>query len=99
MLYVVKRRTEESIATSTPTDKPEIASKQSMYLADAAWHPSVPQTPRGLAALLSSLYLFAHSVAQKEVAGEQKVLALVYAIFRFPPAVRTREPSHYASQL
>ncbi|KAJ7446553.1 hypothetical protein FB451DRAFT_1412223 [Mycena latifolia] len=88
LLYAVKRRTEVPDASSA-SDKREIASKQSMYLADAAWHPSVPQTPRGIAALLSSLYLLAHSVAQKNIAGEQKVLALAYAIFRFPPAVRT----------
>ncbi|KAJ7714801.1 hypothetical protein B0H16DRAFT_514129 [Mycena metata] len=86
LLYAVKRRIE---VAETPSDKRSIVSKQSMYLADAAWHPSVPQTPRGMAALLSSLYLLAHSVGQTGVAGEQKVLALVYTLFRFPPAVRT----------
>ncbi|KAJ6518100.1 hypothetical protein C8R47DRAFT_1086007, partial [Mycena vitilis] len=85
LLYAVKRHTE----IPDPPEKRDIVSKQSMYLADAAWHPAVPQTPRGMSALLSSLYLLAHSVAQKGVAGEQKVLALVYAQLRFPPAVRT----------
>lgn len=70
-------------------EKRGTVSKESMYLNDAAWHPSVAQTPRGMAALLSSLYLFAHSVAQKGVAAEQKVLALAYAALRFPPAIRT----------
>ncbi|KAJ6599756.1 hypothetical protein DFH09DRAFT_1503902 [Mycena vulgaris] len=84
VLYVVKRQTGNAIP-----DKRVTASKQSMYLEDPAWHPSVPQTPRGIAVLLSSLYLLAHSVAQKGVAAEQKVLALAYAIFRFPPAIRT----------
>jgi hypothetical protein len=37
LLYAVKRRTEETSTASTPTDKPDIASKQSMYLTDAAW--------------------------------------------------------------
>lgn len=64
-------------------------SKESMFLDDAAWQPSVEQTTRGMAALLSSLYLFAHSVAQKGVAAEQKVLAAAYAVLRFPPAIRT----------
>ncbi|KAJ6599763.1 hypothetical protein DFH09DRAFT_626245 [Mycena vulgaris] len=87
LLYAVKRRMAN--ADAALPDKRGTVSKESMYLEDPAWHPSVPQTPRGISALLSSLYLFSHSVAQKGVAGEQKVLALAYAIFRFPPAIRT----------
>ncbi|KAJ7739067.1 hypothetical protein DFH07DRAFT_840632 [Mycena maculata] len=87
-LYAVKR------TTLRPDVAPEsakrgVVSKESMFLDDAAWQPRVAQTPRGMAALLSSLYLFAHSVAQKGVAVEQRVLALAYAVLRFPPAVRT----------
>ncbi|KAJ6627692.1 hypothetical protein B0H10DRAFT_1905503 [Mycena sp. CBHHK59/15] len=85
VLYAVQRRndpTEDSTKCGT-------VSKQSAYLADAAWHPSVAQTPRGIAALLASLYLLAHAVAQKGAAAEQKVLAVANALWRFPPAVRT----------
>ncbi|KAJ7472928.1 hypothetical protein B0H11DRAFT_1919124 [Mycena galericulata] len=87
VLYAVKRRLPE--ISDREAARQKLASKQSMYLADPAWHPSIPQTARGMAALLSSLYLLAHSVAQKQEAGEQKVLALAYIILRFPPAVRT----------
>ncbi|KAJ7155009.1 hypothetical protein C8R46DRAFT_1226970 [Mycena filopes] len=85
VLYVVKRR----VQNAEDNGKRGTASKETMYLADAAWHPSVPQTPRGIAALLSSLYVFAHSVAQKGSVGEQRVLALAFAVLRFPPAIRT----------
>ncbi|KAJ6529353.1 hypothetical protein B0H19DRAFT_1274384 [Mycena capillaripes] len=64
-------------------------SKESMYLADAEWYSSVAQTPRGIAALLSSLYFFAYSIALKGPAAEQRVFALAYAVLRFPPAIRT----------
>jgi hypothetical protein len=63
-------------------------SKQSTYLADDAWQPSVTQTPRGMAALLSSLYVLATSVSCKGVTAENNVLSALYAITRFPPAVR-----------
>ncbi|KAJ7148093.1 hypothetical protein C8R43DRAFT_1108121 [Mycena crocata] len=89
ILYVVERRAEAATAPAVSDKRATTVSKQSMYLEGNAWHPSVPQTPRGIAALLSSLYLFAHAVAQTGVAGEQKVLALAYAVLRFPPAIRT----------
>ncbi|KAJ7737751.1 hypothetical protein B0H16DRAFT_103670 [Mycena metata] len=89
VLYVVKRRGDSVDDTSSDNAKRGTVSKETTYLADAAWHPSVPQTPRGIAALLSSLYVFAHSCAQKGVAGERRVLALAYAVLRFPPAIRT----------
>jgi hypothetical protein len=88
----VQRKIDSTDSTEIPEKRGTVSnSKESMYLADAAWHPSVPQTPRGIAALLSSLYLFAHSVAQKGVIGERRVLALAYAVLRFPPAIRTRK--------
>lgn len=90
VLYAVKRKIDGDAAAPT-TDKPATVSKQSMYLTDAAWHPSIPQTPRGIAALLSSLYLFAHSVPQNGAGAEARVLALAYAVLRFPPAIRTCE--------
>ncbi|KAJ7106228.1 hypothetical protein C8R44DRAFT_805910 [Mycena epipterygia] len=89
LLYAVKRKIGTAVTAPGSEKQRGTVSKESMYLTDDAWHPSVPQTPRGIAALLSSLYLFAHSVAQKGVAAEQKVLAVAYAIFRFPPAIRT----------
>ncbi|KAJ7648948.1 hypothetical protein DFH06DRAFT_1300213, partial [Mycena polygramma] len=85
VLYAVKR----TMGDAAISDKRRTVSKESMYLADAAWHPSIVQSPRGMAALLSSLYLFAHSVAQKCAAAEQRALALAYAMLRFPPAIRT----------
>ncbi|KAJ6451921.1 hypothetical protein C8R45DRAFT_1041477 [Mycena sanguinolenta] len=94
-LYAVRRNTvTESVSADSDADsdageKRRTVSKQSAYLSDAAWQPSVVQTPRGMAALLSSLYLFSHSVAQKGIAAEQKVLATAYAVLRFPPAIRT----------
>ncbi|KAF8189626.1 hypothetical protein K438DRAFT_2019046 [Mycena galopus ATCC 62051] len=87
-LYAVKRKTDIKPAGAAAGQPRASASKQSMYLSEPAWQPSVDQTPRGMAALLSSLYLFAHSVAQKGIAAEQKVLAVAYAVLRFPPAIR-----------
>ncbi|KAJ7021307.1 hypothetical protein C8F04DRAFT_1141408 [Mycena alexandri] len=84
VLYVVKRTMDDAALTV-----PDKVSKQSMYLADSAWQPRVPQTPRGIAALLSSLYLFAHSVSQKGGTGEERVLAQAFSVLRFPPAIRT----------
>ncbi|KAF7342761.1 putative bifunctional E2/E3 enzyme [Mycena sanguinolenta] len=88
-LYAVRRKTESTSADSDAVEKRGTVSKESAYLSDAAWQPSVVQTPRGMAALLSSLYIFSHSVAQKGIAAEQKVLATAYAVLRFPPAIRT----------
>ncbi|KAJ7728334.1 hypothetical protein B0H16DRAFT_242968 [Mycena metata] len=87
VLYVVKR----TVGDTTPAvpDKGTKVSKQSMYLADPAWQPHVPQTTRGIAALLSSLYLFAHAVSQTGGTGEERVLAQAYSVLRFPPAIRT----------
>ncbi|PVF92994.1 hypothetical protein CPB86DRAFT_142196 [Serendipita vermifera] len=41
-----------------------------------------------MAALLSSLYTLVHSANQKGSSGENNILAFLYAITRFPPAVR-----------
>ncbi|KAF7326486.1 hypothetical protein MSAN_02509900 [Mycena sanguinolenta] len=71
-LYAVRRKTESTSADSDAVEKRGTVSKESAYLSDAAWQPSVVQTPRGMAALLSSLYIFSHSVAQKGIAAEQK---------------------------
>jgi hypothetical protein len=85
-LYVVKRRCE--VTGDMAGSKHVGLSKQSTYLADAAWQPMVKQTVRGMAALLSSLYLLAASAARKGLAAENNVLSALYAITRFPPAVR-----------
>jgi hypothetical protein len=68
--------------------RPVTKSKEHTYLADPAWQPSVLQTSRGMAALLSSLYLFVHSANQKGSNGEANILAFLYTITKFPPAVR-----------
>jgi hypothetical protein len=85
VLYVVRRKTE----TEKDVPKRAIVSKEQTYLADASWFPSVPQTDRGMAALLSSLYCLSKSVPEKGAAAERKVLSMLYQISRFPPAVRT----------
>jgi hypothetical protein len=85
VLYAVKRQT----ATGPEDIQPGTVSKQQTYQADEAWHPGIPQTPRGMAAFLSSLYLLAHSVPRKGGAAEGRVLSMLYEITRFPPAVRT----------
>lgn len=83
-LYVVRRLNEppeENLKRAT-------VSKELAYLADAAWQPTILQTRRGMAAMLSSLYMFSHSVAQKKSLLDHEVLAVMYRITRFPPAVR-----------
>ena len=87
ILYVVKRTSE--VGGDIPNAKQTGVSKQSTYLTDAAWQPSVKQTPRGMAAFLSSLYLLATSGSRKGVTAETNVLSGLYQITRFPPAVRT----------
>jgi hypothetical protein len=88
-LYAVKRKNE---AITEPQEfAPTSRSKEQVYLADSAWQPSVPQTTRGMAALLSSLYTMVHSANQKGSGGETNILSFLYAITRFPPAVRARK--------
>jgi hypothetical protein len=84
VLYAVKRMVE---AEGAP--KPSTVSKEWTYLSSQAWQPSVPQTARGMAALLSSLYSLTKSV--KGVAAEGRVLSMLHGLTYFPPAVRTRE--------
>ncbi|KAG6844814.1 hypothetical protein H0H87_003481 [Tephrocybe sp. NHM501043] len=86
-LYAVKRTCEKkSVPTSKHTGIP--ISKQSVYQFDDAWQPSMHQTPRGMAALLSSLHVLSEVVRQKGVVSENRVLAALYSVTRFPPAVR-----------
>ncbi|KAK7050214.1 putative bifunctional E2/E3 enzyme [Favolaschia claudopus] len=96
ILYAVKRHANEDAIENSglkelagTTNRNRTVSKESMYLADAAWQPDIRQSARGIAALLSSLYLLAQSVPRKGAAAEQCVLALGYAVLRFPPAIRT----------
>ncbi|KAF8067680.1 hypothetical protein FPV67DRAFT_1669576 [Lyophyllum atratum] len=86
-LYVVKRACGNG-DTPDPKHSAVPVSKQSTYLLDSAWQPSTPQTDRGMAALLSSLFVLSHIVGEKGVTSEHAVLAALYAITRFPPAVR-----------
>jgi hypothetical protein len=87
VLYVVKRMAEAGEATP----KPNTISREWTYLSGQAWQPSIPQTPRGMAALLSCLYRFTKLVPSKGVAAEGRVLSMLQAITYFPPAVRTCE--------
>ncbi|KAJ7581814.1 hypothetical protein C8J56DRAFT_1029289 [Mycena floridula] len=86
VLYVVRRK---NATDDNEADRREIASKETVYALNAAWQPSQEQTSRGMSALLSSLYVLSHSVAVKGVLAEQRVLAMLYMLCRFPPAVRT----------
>ncbi|GLB39236.1 hypothetical protein LshimejAT787_0603980 [Lyophyllum shimeji] len=85
-LYVVKRTCYDP--EHTPAHRAVGVSKQSTYLLGPAWQPSTPQTNRGMAALLSSLFVLSHIISKKGIASENTVLAALYGITRFPPAVR-----------
>jgi hypothetical protein len=88
-LYAVKRKNEAAIESQNHTCTTR--SKEQVYLADSAWQPNILQTSRGMAALLSSLYTMAHSANQKGADGVTNILNFLYAITRFPPAVRARK--------
>jgi hypothetical protein len=87
VLYVVNRKVESDEAAP----KRGTISRDRTYLLDQAWQPSVPQTTRGMAALLSSLYRLTQSVPLKGVSAEGRVLSMLHKITSFPPAVRARE--------
>jgi len=87
VLYAVKRMAE--VGEAVP--KRSTVSREWTYLFGQAWQPSVPQTARGMAALLSSLYCLTKSVPSKGVAAEGRVLSMLHEVTYFPPAVRTRE--------
>ncbi|KAG6918190.1 hypothetical protein DXG01_015978 [Tephrocybe rancida] len=86
-LYAVKRRCDNS---ATPGSKHAAVptTKQSAYQLNSAWQPSVVQTPRGMAALLSSLLVLSETVRKQGVTSENKILTTLFSITRFPPAVR-----------
>ncbi|KAL0957929.1 hypothetical protein HGRIS_000110 [Hohenbuehelia grisea] len=69
-------------------DQSGLRSKQNIFLVDNCWQPSTVQSNRGMVALLSSLYLLAHSVSHRGDLALRRVLSVFYAICRFPPAVR-----------
>jgi len=85
VLYAVKRMPEAETAPKRST------SREWTYLSSQAWQPSIPQTARGMASLLSSLYILTKSVPSKGVVAEGRVLSMLHEITYFPPAVRTRE--------
>ncbi len=87
VLYAVKRLGEAEEAAP----KRGTISRERTYLSNQAWQPSVPQTARGMAALLSSLYTLTKLVPPKGVAAEGRVLSMLHGITYFPPAVRTCE--------
>ncbi|KAF5392275.1 hypothetical protein D9757_001558 [Collybiopsis confluens] len=85
ILYVVQRAVANKDASLSP------ARGKTTFLDSPAWHPNgLLQTPRGIACLLSSLYVMAESVAhgKTRVQGTRNVLSMMYMIGRFPPAVR-----------
>lgn len=83
-LYVVKRHRQD-----TNTDNKGVTSKQSMYLSDMSYQPSIIQTPRGMSAFLASLYRLCALVADKGSTAERRIISSLYTITRFPPAGRT----------
>ena len=87
VLYAVKRMAEAGEAAP----KRSTVSREWTYLSSQAWQPSVPQTARGMAALLSSLYTLTKLVPSKGATAEGRVLSMLHEITYFPPAVRTRE--------
>ena len=87
VLFAVKRQAE---AGETATKGPAV-SRGKTYLFDKAWQPTVLQTTRGMAALLSCLYRMAHLISLKGVAVEASVLSVLHQITCFPPAVRASE--------
>ena len=84
VLYAVKRIMEAGEAAPMGGT----ISREWTYLFSQAWQPSVPQTARGMAALLSSLYCLTKLVSLKGVAAEGRVLSMLHGITHFPPAVR-----------
>lgn len=84
VLYAVKRL----VDTGETASKGGTVSREWTYLSSRAWQPSVPQTDRGMAALLSSLYCLTKLVSLKGVAAEGRVLSMLHGITHFPPAVR-----------
>ncbi|KAJ7230547.1 hypothetical protein GGX14DRAFT_583780 [Mycena pura] len=85
LFFVVKRANGKSEAESS---RRITATREATYVATPAWQPSTEQSRRGMAALLSSLYMFSHAVSQMGVTTECMVLSVVQTICRFPPAVR-----------
>jgi hypothetical protein len=88
LLFVVKRKNEKSEAERT---RRIAATREATYVATLSWQPSIEQSRRGMAALLSSLYMFSHAVGQKGSTTEHMVLSVMQTVTRFPPAVRASE--------
>jgi hypothetical protein len=86
-LYAVRRMVEGGEAAA----KRSTVSREWTYLSAQSWQPSVPQTARGMAALLSSLYCLTKLVPLKGVVVEGRVLSMLHGITNFPPAVRACE--------
>lgn len=86
-LYVIKRKSRSKEELSEHAKK----SKERMYIADSAWQPSIPQTERGMAAFLSSLFRLAYSIPIRGTVAEDRMLSILYQITSFPPAVRSRK--------
>jgi hypothetical protein len=87
VLYTVRRKAE----CGEGAPKREHVSREKTYLFEQAWQPSVLQTNRGMASLLSCLYCLTRLVPLNGVAAEVKVLSILHQITGFPPAVRTCE--------
>jgi hypothetical protein len=83
-LYAIKRNAQALEATS----KRGTVSREWTYLFSQAWQPSVHQTTRGMAALLSSLYCMTKVIPSKV---EGRVLSILHRVTYFPPAVRASQ--------
>jgi hypothetical protein len=94
LLFVIKRTNEKSEAERM---RRIAATREATYVATLSWQPSIEQSRRGMAALLSSLYMFSHAVGQKGSTTEAMALSVMQTITRFPPAVRASEPWSFIS--
>jgi hypothetical protein len=94
LLFVVKRTNEKSEAERM---RRIAATREATYVATLSWQPSIEQSRRGMAALLSSLYMFSHAVGETDSTTEAMALSVMQTITRFPPAVRASEPWPFIS--
>ncbi|KIK54985.1 hypothetical protein GYMLUDRAFT_48188 [Collybiopsis luxurians FD-317 M1] len=86
VLYVVQRTAAKGEAAALPK------TGKATFLNNPAWYPDgIKQTSRGIASLLSSLYVMAEAIAHGENCTQTtgNVLAMLYMVSRFPPAVRS----------
>ena len=81
-LYAVEWRSDTTVKKAKGLD--------GMFAAAAHWKIPSIQSDRGMAAVLSSLRVFAHIIGSEEFDDyrQNEVLRILHALTRFPPAVR-----------